>query len=105
MVSSSDRIEVSAPRTSAAYWSTVFPARRSAPSVLFGSTPFSQPAWARLCTPPPSLGLTTPRLLRPLTTVSRSRNGARGSRMGVISNPDPPSPAGWKLGRNMPFGP
>ena len=82
----------------------VLPARRSAPSVRFGSTPLSQPPCARVWTPPPSLVLTTPLLLNPLTTTILSRKGSSGFRVGVNSKFLPPSPVGWKLGRNMPFG-
>ena len=39
-------------------------------------------------TPPPSLGLITPRLLRPLSTVRCSRNGSRGFKTGVTSKFD-----------------
>ena len=104
VVNSSDRRDVSAPSLSAAYWSIVLPASRSAPSVRFGRTPLSQPPCARVCTPPPSFGLTTPRLLSPLRTTNWSRNGSSGVKVGDNSKFFPPGPFGWKLGRNIPFG-
>src|SRR5438876_1197720 len=40
----------------------VLPAVRSEPSVRRGRTPLSHPPWARVCTPPPSFELSTPRV-------------------------------------------
>ena len=83
--SCSERSGVSAPIFAAAIWSIEVPASMSAPSVFFGRMPLSHAVCTRVWTPPPSLCVSAPLLLRPLSTTMSLRNGSSACSTGVIS--------------------
>ena len=95
--SSSDASCVCRPVSRATCWSIDTPAPSCEPWVRFGGTP------VRKLVAPVSWMSSGPLLLSPDTTSRRSRNGSKGCRMGVLSNPVP-TVAGVHCSITMPLG-
>ena len=76
---------VPCPMARAAIWSAVTPAYASTPCVAFGRTPLSQVVGLSECTAVVSAAACA----RPVMTLSWSRNGSSGLRIGENSKPAP----------------
>ena len=105
MASSSDASCVCFPNSAAAIWSVDTPAEISDPCARFGITWVMNRVDARACTPAaaPAGEFAGGLLLRPLITITRSRNGSIGLSVGEKSK-STPSFAGVQLGIIIPFG-
>ena len=96
---------VSPPTSRATSWSRETSARKSFPSCPNGRgmAPVRNFVAQRPCTAPLRAVRPFTFWVRPLSTVTRSRNGSRGARMGENANPAP-SPAGVHSSMTTPLG-